>query len=298
MVRAALAVAALLVLAGCGGAVSTHTGTPAADGTDDPATAAGDGGSTAAPGTTDATATAGNDSGAADRLPPGVTVYGVNLDILVLAHRRSLERASVTVTIREAIVADNGTTLAVTRTEMRSHGDRVAVHQVVGGASPAAVGLAAANFTYWSAGEETAMRRVLPDGRVRYSYFSGDGPRQFRFDQTGGSWVLGALSGRNVSVDGTVRRANVTLVVLRASTDRTVSVRGQVRRNLTLRVYVSRIGMVRSFRLQYDTVIDGHRVTVSREFQLSDFADTPVERPGWVDRARNESLDEGGGVPP
>lgn len=277
MVRAALALAALVVLAGCGGAVST----PA------PSTPAAADGSSASTSTPRATATP---TEAGPRLPPGVRNDSVDVDKLLRAHRGSLFRASKTVTVERSVVTENGTTLAFTRTEIRSHGDRVAIHQVIRGTDPGAVGIRPANFTYWTAGDETATRRVLADGSVTYSYVRVDGPQQVTLDPTGGDWILGALEGRDVNVTGTVRRANLTLYVIEASANRVTSVRGEVRRNLSLTVYVSRLGIVRSFQLRYETTVDGRPVTVRQTFRLSDFADTPVPRPDWIDEARNETV--------
>lgn len=263
-----IALALLLILAGCSGIVNP-TGTAREDPT--------------VSWTPSPTATTGLD------YPPGVSASGVDVATLVEAHRLALSRAAVTIYTQRTIRATNGSTLARITTITRSSGEKTAYRYVVGGNSPDVVSTKRANFTYWTDGRETAIRRVAANGTARYTLLSGESEAGLRLDTTGERRVFGALSGHDLTLDATEGSEGIRLFVLQSQSDRMTRPDGTEWRNIRLVVRVAKSGIVKSYRLEYETTLNGQHVVVTERFEIRNLTDTVVERPAWYEKARNSS---------
>lgn len=60
-------------------------------------------------------------------------------------------------------------------------------------------------------------------------------------------------------------------------------------RNASLRAHVDQNGIVRYYRFRYEATADGAPVTVTTVVRYEDIGRTTVERPGWYEKAVNES---------
>lgn len=268
-----VAVALLLVLAGCGGLT----------GSDDVE------GRTVNPDLQEIPSATPSPSPTPTR-PPGVSAAEVDAWILANAHHRALQRRGATVASNRTITAANGTTLATVVTTTERVGVRVQYASVVGGEAPMAVGVPTFGYSLWSDGNETAMRWTRPDGRVEYTYFTDAPPESFVGSRTGRDAVYRALADVNVTVVGTNVTDDGTQYVLSAEADRVERVGGPTLLNYSVVATVTEQGVVRSYRVRYEERRENVGVVTIREsFRVSRVGNTTVERPDWFGDAVNET---------
>ena len=248
-----VAVAAVVVLAGCGalgGAGSDDPGRSEATSTLTPAPVPG---VTATP----------------VPLPPGLVEGGVSdADRLVDAHRSALGGRSYTLRVQLRVEEDLYTRLVQVETPTRYYS-----HDVLGSTR--------GNVTQFATGPSIYTRSAFL-GVVRYDRLNNAYPPESRtvrlsrlFLQVGEAVVF------ETTVDGRPG------FVVRGTYP--VHPESERLRNVTLRAVVEPSGLIRSMNVSY--LRDGSRgpTNVTRSFAYSDLDSTTVERPDWVDREFNDT---------
>lgn len=306
-----LLVAALVVLAGCGGADTTGDGTDegetpertqtdrgtATSGGATGTSSVGAGTTSAAPATTTTAPPPADDELPVDDLA-WVNESGLRPDELLRAHavtvnnessytthrtRRIAERNADNETRRTAVLrASQAQERAVlTRTRLARAGDRTRNETVE---------------RYWAVedSEQTLYERVAVDGQV--SYRTQEPYRDFEtfydqstvFEETLGFAVF------DFEFVETVRRDGRTLYRFTADsfderwTDENAT-------NPSATILVSNRGVIRSLEYSYDTVSTGAQVstgtpvTVAATYEATDLGETTVTAPDWLDEARDNA---------
>lgn len=273
-----IAVALLLVLAGCGGlagpADEQRTVNPNLGGTPS---------ATATPGPT-------------DDYPPGVSADGLDARELTNAHVAALEDRPNTVRVHTTVVAANGTTLVSRTATTRENGSRKSVSLVTDGAAPAFLGNVR-DYAYWSDGTETLVRHERRNGSVEHETLPGDSEPAIGFTDTGRSVVEPTLLPREFQYVGTERRGNVTYHVLTAEADTIERDDRADARNYRLTVAVTPEGIVESMTTRYDTTRDDVEITHRQHFRVSDVDGTTVDRPAWADEVMGNVTDSATATP-
>ncbi|QLG61466.1 hypothetical protein [Halorarum salinum] len=262
--RPSIAIALLLVLAGCGGLAGPAdeqrtvnpnlAGAPSATATPDPT----------------------------EDYPPGVSADGVDARELANAHVAALEDRPNAVRVHTTVVAANGTTLVSRTATTRENGSRSSVSLVTDGAAPAFLG-DVGDYAYWSDGNETLVRQEQWNGSVEHGTLPGDSEPAIGFTDTGRSVVEPALLAREFRYVGTERRGNATYHVLTADAGTVERDERADARNYRLTVAVTPEGVVESMTTRYDTARDGVEFTYVQRFRVSDVDGTTVDRPAWAD---------------
>jgi hypothetical protein len=237
--------------------------------------------------------------------PPGVDESGVvSPSRLADAHVDALGSQSFTLvsnrTVRDAdgrVRSHLEVTVAVG--ENRSY---LADLTTAGPEGPVLLGRPPARGVYWSDGSDHARKLTR---RNETSYDRIDASRTFA-----GSWlfwtntvayggVIGRSSAesfyrstlRDVPAELAGQRTENGTTVVRLVGDRAGSTdfsqvdAGDVR-DVRLEAVVDERGLVRSFRLSYEAVVDGDLRTVDWEISYERVGNTSVSRPDWFDRAR------------
>ncbi|MFC7026396.1 hypothetical protein ACFQH8_00335 [Halomicroarcula sp. GCM10025710] len=259
MGRFVLVVAFTVLLAGCGGAVSSD---------ESPVV-------TPAPVPTDG-----------QGYPPGVTSDGVIASEVASAHVRSLEARSHTLTTGQEVRARNGALLQLTN-ETRTVAADAEVYQGqrYQESNTFRSGQERATVSFWSNGthvttrywnqerdgkqrvrQEVSERRVpvtdLTDRRHLQGFLAGVNVAPTRRTDDGG--VL--LAGRGFSDQGYL----VVPLVLGNPSD------------IRLQMRVRHDGVIVAARIQYSVLQNGRPVSVERVTRVTDIGTTSVERPAWV----------------
>lgn len=269
-----LAVLALVVLAGCGGAPAPTTPeatvTPAPLPTDD-----------------------------GDELAPGLTGDGVTEPgTLARAHVARLADRSYTLAVNRTVRYPNGTLRERLGLNLSLGANRsYLVHTgTEGPRAPVFLGIPPARAAFWSNGS-AYTRRLTRDGTTTYT--------SFRPTDGAGTWQYWARTvpygGRGGNPRGFLTRAFSavpTRTTARVSDGGTAAYRvvgdGATERieldvndprEVDLRATVTAAGLVRSLSLSYVGTVEGERVVVERSYRYERVGNTTVERPGWVDRA-------------
>lgn len=258
-VLAVLVVGIAVATAGCGGG-STGSPTPASPGA----------------GTTPSTP--GGDTPAGFAYPPGVTERGVaDVDALLSAHRSGLSGRSVRVAIRYD-VSTNGS------------GERVNFSGAVDPAADRAVlhvDLAGGSADYYAEGNDTYARQVAgTETRYRTGVdVAGLTERRLGSDR----FVESALRTANFTPSGTVTRDGTTLLELTATdVDRQLAGGRNGTRTVEGRLLVDGDGVVRHAVVRATVETDaGGRYEYGVEVHLTDVGTASVERPDWLDEARD-----------
>ncbi|WP_435147693.1 hypothetical protein [Halobaculum sp. P14] len=273
-VAAAVAVAVLVVTAGCGA-----VGGPGGSGDD---------ARTVNPALRETpTATATPTPGP----PPGVGRGNVSVWVVTNAHEDALDGRSVTVRYRRTVVAANGTALATVTETRRRDGDALLYELRTGGANPNAVAVPSWNASVWTNGTWTATRRVFGErgppgedgsgGAVRYGTVDGR-PAWSGVDGTGADLLRATLAPLTLEYAGTTTRGGERLFVLRATDAWAADGYPSGVSNVSLAAFVTADGVVRSYRLRYDAVYGGVRATSTARFRVTGVGTTTVDRPAWV----------------
>ena len=278
---AALAVALLLVTAGCnafpsGDAATVETTADAAG------TAVGDG-------TTETTA----ETTAPDAdLAPGLNESGVaDPWKLADAHRGALNDTSYTV--RTNLTArGNGTILAHTNSTVKvaAGGTPQRTRYEVGGERPGVIGAFGRDVEAWSDENRTLYAMEGPNGTT-YQRVSDD-QRPSSGTPAGRDHIYLLLSGFETTVTGTETRDGTTLYRVN-STDVAQpeiladELRTETVRNASLSALVTEDGLVREYHVEYAGTVENATVEVERTTRFTRLGETTVERPPWYDEAVN-----------
>lgn len=261
----ALAVAVLLVLAGCNAPGADPT--PAASVTpapvpDDPTTPTPSG-----------------------QLAPGVGAEAVNAGRLASAHERTLSRSSYTVNQTQRQTFANGT--------VRSRYVTVARFA----AAPGRFAVTLRQTDRRDGRPVTRSVRRFGDGERTYEAVTENGTTTYGQLR----WPDGSLRDPRRVYPGNLTNARsiarlFSLVEMRPvdrSENGTVRLRSRTNvslpplSNVSVTAVVSRRGVVRSYRVTYRTVRAGEPVATTVAVSYSRVGTTTVERPGWVSEARN-----------
>ncbi|UIO99408.1 hypothetical protein Hbl1158_12875 [Halobaculum sp. CBA1158] len=265
----AVALAVVLVLSGCAGALPGVAGDDAGDGpTVNPALA----------GTPTPEATP------AGGYPVGVAADGtVDAERLVAAHRDALAtgaaaNGSWTVTLTRRIAGPDGTIERASARVRVNGSDRLyTVERVRGDARLRSV--------RWSNGTASASRTVDWDGNASLVGRPADGDGRRGLDTTGGDWLTAVLRGLDATYVATESTPNGSVAVVEASAGRVEQFGSPDRRQVRLTARVADSGLVRSVTLRYRISLGNEgaveRVTVA----TTRLGATTVPRPDWVDRA-------------
>jgi hypothetical protein len=220
--------------------------------------------------------------------PPGVTDGTVDPAAVADAHRRTLRATNYTVSTRVRI--ENGSAaLSVFRQTRRvaAGGERYAGEYGRNTSNPP-VALSTRSVAYWTGGDGYASRHV-EHGRVVYLGWSTTGEPITDVERARAARrVLSALSFTVAERGDDALVLTATGIRDRAALPRPRYVDGV--HNVSARVRVGFDGVVSSSRLAYDARFADRRVRVSYETTVTDRGATTVERPAWVDEARNRSV--------
>lgn len=262
----AVALALLLVTAGCSGVGGT--------GDDPPTVAPGlDGTPTR---TVEPTVTPPATPTADAPLPPGMRGEDDEVDerALYVTHARALEGRSVTWRDQRLRTNATGTVLGWSTRTVRTNGSHQRYEVETGGADPAAVRTRGTTPEYWTNGTVTVSRLVLPDGSAERRRVESGPTRTFEYVETGHAVLRGPLTRIDLRYVGAVRGSGTTLYVLSGTTD-----------DARLTVRVASDGVVRSLVHRTRVRVDGRVVTSVTRFRTYDVGSTVVERPEWAANA-------------
>lgn len=265
----ALALALLLVTAGCNGlsGIETDSSTVAPDLRDTPT-------STAEP---TPTATPTSTPGSADSLPPGVTPSAddeVDERALYVAHSRALENRSVTWRDQRVRMNTTGVVLGwSTRTVWRNESqERYEVE--IGGADPAAMRMNRTLPEYWTNSSATVFRLIQPDGSVETQVQAGGPPRTFGRVDAGRVVLESILTGSELQYIGVERRNGTEMHVL-----------AETASDSRLTLHVDSDGVVHSLVYRTEGQLEGREITSVTRFRTYDIGTTVVEQPPWAANA-------------
>ncbi|WP_254824040.1 hypothetical protein [Haloglomus halophilum] len=284
-----LALGALLVLAGC--SIGTGGGVPDRTPTLTPAPIPG--GERAA--TTDASGSGGPRLVEGRQVAPGLRTGGVaDPFALARAHHAQLSDHSFTRADSRTVVDGNGT-LRATRTdiEVARGGTPFLLTRSSVSAPRYDVNAPYSDAMIYHDGDAAFYRLVAADN-VTYGTDAGATAAEVESDRTGSDAVLGLLTTfrwevTRLEIGGAVRyRLESTAVVAPDALDDAYLLTDP--RDAEVRMLVGPDGRVYRYRLEYETTYDGRRAGVTETARWSDVGTTTVDPPGWLDRARNESV--------
>lgn len=267
-----VAVALLVVLAGCGG---TTGSTP----------------STAAPSSKAPTTTPGGTTHGTQGSPviaPGVTTYEV-VDAFALAdaHRATLQNTSYTAVRTERVRYANGT-LAASRTTkafVNHSTDTVLYTTSVTDPAPRTYPAVAGTSELW-ANDTVSLARSLNAGDVQYRK-----SRLTRSDlavrATHWEDLASLLIGANTAVDGFGIENTDKLIRVFASSVGTPDAVLGTPSQYTFSALVDQRGVVHSYTTTYQTRLDGTTLYVTNTVWFTSVGGTAVDRPPWLSAALN-----------
>lgn len=269
MGRATLLVTFAVILAGCGGAVST----------DEPRTV------TPAPVPTDGL-----------QYPPGVSEDGVVASQLASAHTRSLATTSYTVTTVQEIRRPDGTVLRRTTQVIHTTANPQRVYgQFDQDDTTFRSGPRTVEIEYWSNDSVLLTRHVSQDPTEEPTiqrWEVDDGVPLI--DLADAQHLEGFLAGANVAPSRTTPDGRTVLVGsgIRDPDRLVVPLVVDDPSNLSLQMRVRPDGVVEAMRVRYDGTNVGSPVRIEREMRITDVGPTTVERPPWVANASRQTAPE------
>jgi hypothetical protein len=268
---AAIAVAALVVLAGCGavfgdsggGDEPASTVTPMAVPTDEPTPEP-----TPGPNTT---------------LAPGLTGAGIeNATALVAAHASFLQNRSFTTISNTTMLAPNGSVTLRTVRTLRAGPPGEGVHSVgtQNGSYPHSNEAAPNRTEVWTSGKRLLIRQSYPNGTATYDRFE-TAPRG-RYG-TGRLFFAEQFGTDNTTVTAR-ERDGTTLYLVRGS------ISEEDMGNMSLRMLVDSQGMIHRYRAVRRIASDENvsKYISEKRFLRVGTTDAP-ERPSWIDEALNRT---------
>lgn len=217
--------------------------------------------------------------------PPGVAAEGIVVYELSRAHRQALDDTPTTVRYTVRTVAANGTVLLNQTTRMTVRGDREFVRVSAESRPPVRDAPRAFGWRYWT-NESVTVIRTIQNGTVEDDRRDGPPPPNLALAVKGADMIQLGLAEYNLTPAGTVVRNGTTLLVLRADAPRTSA---SDLRNVSVRVLVTRDGVVREFRTRHTTTIGNRTATVTRQFRLTEVGTATVPRPDWVNATLNRT---------
>jgi hypothetical protein len=268
-----IALALLVVLAGCSGLPGSGTPT--------------DGGTTPTPTPTATTDTptptpTATPSPSPETVAPGLTESGV-VDAWALAreHKTTLRSVSRTVQVERTVTAADGTTLARVETTVDRSGPLVpgTYRRTVSGSAPGSVGEPTTDLAVWTNGTATVTKTGSGDAAT-YTNSSG---RASVFGSDGTRWqtLFLLFTGTNVTVTDERTRNGVSAYRVESTGQPSGDSRFASYANVSLTAVVSEDGIVRRYELSYDRSIDGRQVTVTESVRFTDLTSTEVTKPTW-----------------
>lgn len=257
----AVALAALLVLAGCAGLGGTD---PSVDET-----------VTAAPVPTDGT-----------EFPPGISSRGVVVDVVTETHERQLNETNYTFLSQQRVVGANGTMWVTNRTQQIDNERGTYSGRIDHRVREFPLGRFAAPIEFWGNESVYASRRILSERTSFYGWERTDETAEF----TSLPLIGRTLAATRLSVvdrpDGVVLLGNSLRDPDRLPTPPYL----RDPRNVSLTVRITDSGAITNWRLAYDATLVNETVRVTREARIVDVGSTTIRRPEWVDEARDEML--------
>jgi len=268
-----IALALLVVLAGCSGLPGSGTPT--------------DGGTTPTPTPTATTDTptptpTATQSPSPETVAPGLTESGV-VDAWALAreHKTTLRSVSRTVQVERTVTAADGTTLARVETTVDRSGPLVpgTYRRTVSGSAPGSVGEPTTDLAVWTNGTAT-VTKTGSGGAATYTNSSG---RASVFGSDGTRWqtLFLLFTGTNVTVTDERTRNGVSAYRVESTGQPSGDSRFASYGNVSVTAVVSEDGIVRRYELSYDRSIDGRQVTVTESVRFTDLTSTEVTKPDW-----------------
>lgn len=231
---------------------------------------------------------------------PRPSVTGVDRlsdsDAFAAAHRQALANASYTVTLNTTVFADDGQ-LATVEQQVRvaNDGDPYRFERSLERAPSAQAAIGGDGFVLWVADGSGWLRRSGPDGPV-YGRFTSVYPRTALAEPSHHGRLARLLGGFRM---GVVNRAGVgdgfryryrsveTINASRIETPSGVYDPHDAR----LSLLVTPGGVVREYRLTYGATAGGRPVRVTETFAVSGIGETSVSEPSWVRSARRATED-------
>jgi len=269
-----LAVASLIVLAGCGSAGGPSTASPAET-------------LTPAPVPTTPASDATVDHG------PNVTNGRVSDPWRFgLTHRRALWNTSYTVTINQTIVAGNETIQYLDRrARVEAGGDRYALTQRSNNTGYATRLAAGPEYGIWQTADRGWYRLAGPH-HVQYGRIDGvrgrSGSDPTDHERVADLLTAFSIERRDLSSTRRVRyRLLSTGLVEPTALDPPPQLVDP--RNASLNLLVDSAGIVRSYRVSYRATYRDRPVTVTRSLTITGVGSTTASPPDWLPAARNET---------
>jgi hypothetical protein len=276
-----VALAALLVTAGCSG-----LGPVSGDGT----------------ATSSLTPVPIPESDDREELAPGLTADGVESpEALADGHAASLSNRSYQLAVNRTVRYENGTLREQLLLDLSVAADRSYVVETgtAGPEAPVFLGTPPARAVFWSNGSVYA-RQLTRDNETTYTEFQPtDGAGTWRY------WARtvpfgGQLASPRGFIETTFASVPVR-ITRRVPAGETVTywVAGNQATGplsdvsdpqaVDLRARVTTSGLMRSLTLSYVGTMDGETVTVRWTVRYEDVGNTTVERPAWIDRALGQA---------
>ncbi|MFC7069641.1 DUF7537 family lipoprotein [Halobaculum lipolyticum] len=268
----AVALAALLALAGCAG-----VGAPGDAGarTVNPSLAE----------TPTATPTAPTPAGG---FPPGVSRDGVEVERLIDGHRSALTDGADawSVSLTRTVTGPAGTVeRSAARVTVEGNRSLYTFERVRGENRLASA--------HWSNASASASRRVSWRGDVTLEGRPGDPGAPVGLDPTGGAWLYASSVDTRPEYVGTRETPNGTVTLIEAAEGRIERSGLPDRRRVRLSATVDERGVVRSLTLRYAVFLGTDPGTVAVRLRVRDVGTTTVPRPPWVADALANATAEG-----
>jgi hypothetical protein len=218
-----------------------------------------------------------------DPLPPGVTESGVSVVGLTETHAVRLRATNYTYVSRQRVVEDDTVLRRTNRTRRVATGGQ----QYAGRFDRTVLGFPVATIPgtmdYWTNGSVYATQRFI-DGEPEFYGWSRTG--QPTEDIDGSAFLARVL--RAVETSVVDRESGVMLAgsELRDPDALPNPPYMTTPQNVSLTASVTADGVVTRWRLAYDTTVENQSVRVVRITRISDVGRTVVDRPPWIDTAR------------
>lgn len=181
--------------------------------------------------------------------------------------------------------ASNGTVLLRQSSSGRIVGESLVYEQVTEWQPNPVTDPPGPNVSLWADEGQRAERFGTRDGGVRYRYGTSDPPSAWYRVASGQNVVYGLLAPWEPSYVGSTRTMNGTIRVFEQRADVVNRTSRPSARNLSVSVRIADAGIVYLIAVQYQTTISGVEVTVTERFRTTGM-DVTVPRPDWVDQAR------------
>jgi hypothetical protein len=307
-----VAVAALVVLAGCSGLGGSETSTPAeTSGSESPAATAeptpeespastpdGTDSPTAGPGSTPATPSGPSEPPSSEPVEDPrasfswLTDSGVNESLLVRAHAFTVMNTSgYTTQATQRTVALDSANETVTRYRLSASADQqrslYSINRTLSIPSTTRTDLRT-EYREVTDGSQTIYYRTAVDGNV--SYRVDDEPfRNFStfYRQSTGYELTFLLTEFALTYNGTVQRDGQPLYRHTADSFRPESTFAGNASNASATVLVTDSGVIRSMEYSYEATSGGVPVRITYTFETTGLGGVTVQQPGWVDDAQS-----------